>query len=288
MSLKTIEQFYEPPFVRKSNIKKADDSVALYDEWLINKKETVKKDIIDYNEDDCISTYQLRNFLIKYKPENINFFVKSEEEKEKKSKEKSWEITSSELIKDLKKILNKDQRTIVDDLIDLVGFHRREQKPEYHFFYDRLEKDHLELEDDKSCIGNCILKSNKPIIEEKSLIFKYEFSDQEYKIKKGDDAYSVFDNRSLGKVEEIRETSIDKNILIIRIGQIAFKKLGEMPSLISLGPKQPPDVGNKEKALNCFIKSVIKKEKNKFKCIHDLLTKSLPDIKKIKKRRGFN
>ena len=283
MSLKTIEQFYEPPFVRKSNIKKADDSVALYDEWLINKKETVKKDIIDYNEDDCISTYQLRNFLIKYKPENINFFVKSEEEKEKKSKEKSWEITSSELIKDLKKILNKDKRTIVDDLIDLVGFHRREQKPEYHFFYDRLEKDHLELEDDKSCIGNCVLKSNKPIIEEKSLIFKYEFSDQEYKIKKGDDAYSVFDNRSLGKVEEISETSIDKNILVIRIGQIAFKRLGEMPSLVSLGPKQPPGVGNKEKALNSFIKSVIKKEKNKFKCIHDLLTKSLPDIEGVKK-----
>ena len=198
--------------------------MVLYDEWLIKKKETVKKDIIDYNEDDCISTYQLRNFLIKYKPENINFFVKSEEEKEKKSKEKSWEITSSELIKDLKKILNKDKRTIVDDLIDLVGFHRREQKPEYHFFYDRLEKDHLELEDDKSCIGNCVLKSNKPIIEEKSLIFKYEFSDQEYKIKKGDDAYSFFDTRSLGKVEELSYTSMDKNILVIRIRKIAFKR----------------------------------------------------------------
>jgi hypothetical protein len=58
-----------------------------------------------------------------------------------------------------------------------------------------------------------------------------------------------------------------------------------MPSLISLGPKQPPGVGNKEKALNSFIKSVIKKEKNKFKCIHDLLTKSLPDIEGVKKVR---
>ena len=283
MSLKTIEQFYEPPFERKSNIKKADDSVALYDEWLISKKDNLMKDIIDYNEDDCISTYELRNFLIKYKPENIDFFTLINEEKEKKSKEKSWEKTSSELNDDLLKILVKNKKTIIDDLINLVGFHRREQKPEYHFFFDRLEKDHHELEDDNSCIGNCVLKSKKPIIEEKSLLFEYTFHDQEYKIKKGDDAYSIFDNRNIGKVEEINEISLDENNLVIRIGQRAFKGLSEMPSLISLGPKQPPSVANKEKALNSYIKSVIKKDKSKFKCINELLTKSLPDVSGVKK-----
>ena len=283
MSLKSIEQFFEPPFKRKSNIKKADDSVALYDEWLITKKENLKKDIIDYNEDDCKSTFELRKFLLKYKPENIEWFTISRDEKEKKSKEKSWEKTSSELIKDLSKDLVKNKKTIINDLIDLVGFHRREQKPEYWRFYDRLDEDHLKLEEDNSCIGCCVLKSNKPISEEKSLLFEYKFNDQEYKIKKGDDAYSIFDNRNIGKVEEINEISLNKNNLIIRIGQRAFKTLGEMPSIMSLGPKQPPSIANKEKALNSYIKSVIKKNKNKFKCITELLTKSLPDISGIKK-----
>tara|TARA_B100000787_G_scaffold165297_1_gene149017 strand:+ start:234 stop:3689 length:3456 start_codon:yes stop_codon:yes gene_type:complete len=288
MSLKTIEQFYDPPFVRKSNIKKADDSVALYDEWLISKKENLKKDIIDYNEDDCISTFELRNFLIKRKPDNIDFFKKTAEEIERKSKDKEWEKNSSDLINQLNQLLVKNEKTIINDLIDLVGFHRREQKPEWWRFYDRIDQvnndGHYILEDDNSCIGNCVLQSNEPIIEEKSLLFKYKFNDQDYKIKKGDDAYSISDNKNIGKIEDISEISSDNNILTIKIGQQAYKnRSNEMPPIVSLGPNSPPSVANKEKALNSYIKSVIKKDKKRFKCITDLITKSLPDINGIKK-----
>ena len=280
MSLKTLEQFYEPPFVRKADIKKADDSVALYDEWLITKKDALKKDIIDYNEEDCISTFHLRNFLINRKPEDIEWFGKTKEEIVKMSKEKEWEKESSHLIEDLTKLLDTNKKSIINDLIDLVGFHRREQKPEWWRFYERIEKDdHFSLEEDNACIGNCVLKSNKPTIDGKKLLFEYKFNDQDYKIKKGDDAYSIFENKNIGKVEDIAEISLNNNILTILIGEQAYKNRGsKMPSIMTLGPKSPPGIANKEKALNSYIKNIIKKDKIKFKCITELLTKSLPDI----------
>ena len=84
MSLKSIEKFYD--FKRKADIVKADDSVAKYDNWITTKNDKHKKDIISYNEEDCVSTYHLREFLVKNKPESIDWFVKPEEIKKEPSK----------------------------------------------------------------------------------------------------------------------------------------------------------------------------------------------------------
>jgi len=77
MSLKSIEKFYN--FKRTADIVKADDSVIKYDNWITTKNTKHKKDIISYNEEDCISTYELREFLVKNKPDSIDWFAKKEE-----------------------------------------------------------------------------------------------------------------------------------------------------------------------------------------------------------------
>ena len=77
ISLKTIETFYKKD--RKASIKSAAESVLLYHQWLIAKKENLKRDIINYNKDDCISTYELREFLIKERPKDMPWFSLSED-----------------------------------------------------------------------------------------------------------------------------------------------------------------------------------------------------------------
>ena len=87
MSLKSLEQFYK--FERKADIVKADDSIVKYDNWIATKNDKYKQDIINYNKEDCISTYELREFLIQKKPKNIEWFsLKTIEEKNKKEDEK--------------------------------------------------------------------------------------------------------------------------------------------------------------------------------------------------------
>ena len=82
MSLKSIEGvLYD--FERKGSVTKAEDSVKLYDFWLASKSDKIKKNIIEYNQEDCISTYLLREFLIKNKPESIEWFTVTEEVEKK-------------------------------------------------------------------------------------------------------------------------------------------------------------------------------------------------------------
>ena len=78
MSLKSIEEVLYN-FKRQGDVKKADDSVKLYDYWLTTKDEKTKNDIIEYNKEDCKSTFYLREFLVKNKPNSIDWFSIPEE-----------------------------------------------------------------------------------------------------------------------------------------------------------------------------------------------------------------
>ena len=65
LSLKTLEQFYRKD--RSAEIKTASESIRLFDIWSTSKNEKVRQNIIDYNEEDCISTSDLRDYLIENK-----------------------------------------------------------------------------------------------------------------------------------------------------------------------------------------------------------------------------
>ena len=214
MSLKSIEGVLYN-FQRKGDVKKAEDSVKLYDYWLTSKDEDTKKDIIEYNKEDCVSTYQLREFLIKNKPETINWYSITPENEKKSHDKKPWEEVEVELLKALdKKEIAKNPLT--ETIRNLVGFHRREQKPEWWEMYDRMDKTHDELEDDAECIGQCVLQSPKPEKVDKGYVFTYKFNDQDYKLKKDSSVYDAHMNTSIGKIEEIIEQSPNKNIVKIK------------------------------------------------------------------------
>ena len=85
MSLKSIEGVLYN-FNRKGDVKRAEDSVRLYDFWSATKDAKTKKDIIEYNEEDCISTFHLREFLVSNKPESIDWFFKKEKNRKEISK----------------------------------------------------------------------------------------------------------------------------------------------------------------------------------------------------------
>ena len=280
MSLKSIEGVLYN-FQRKGDVKKAEDSVKLYDYWLASKNEKTKKDIIEYNKEDCISTFHLREFLIKNKPESIEWYSITEEAEKKSHDKKTWEEVETELLESLdKKELAK--KPLTETIKNLVGFHRREQKPEWWEIFDRMEKTHDELEDDAECIGKCVLQSLKPEKVEKGVIFTYQFNDQDYKLKKGVSVYDAHMNSSIGKIEEIIEQSPDKNILKIKLGDKKYKSMIDMPSLVSFCRRGAPNIAVLEQALNRFVQDYISKKGSSYKCVLDLLHRGNPDLTKIK------
>ena len=77
--------------ILKGDVKKAEDSVKLYDYWLTSKDKKTKQNIIEYNEEDCKSTFYLREFLVQNKPESIEWYSLTEEAEKKSLDKKSWE-----------------------------------------------------------------------------------------------------------------------------------------------------------------------------------------------------
>ena len=279
LSLKTIEKFYREE--RSAKVKTADDSIRLFDDWCATNDQKLMKDIISYNEEDCVSTYDLREFLCKNKPDNIPDFSQSDEEKDMNSEFKDFEKREIDLINQLEKKRNKENTKIVDDLISLVGFHRREAKPDIWAYYDRMEKSPEELEDDPECIGNCIFI--KEIAEEnpKRRRFKYKFNDQNFKIKEGAYASDIFE-KGIGKIEKIEEIDENENFIEISIEKKRLALRNGMPKVANLGPPSSPKTGVISAALYKFIEDFSDNKKTKYKCIEDFLKNNYPDIKSLK------
>ena len=279
LSLKTIEKFYRKE--RSAKIKTADDSIRLFDDWCATNDQKLMKDIISYNEEDCVSTYDLREFLCKNKPDNIPDFSQSDEEKDMNSEFKDFEKREIDLINQLEKKRNKENTKMVDDLISLVGFHRREAKPDIWAYYDRMEKSPEELEDDPECIGNCIFI--KEIAEEnpKRRRFKYKFNDQNFKIKEGEYASDIFE-KGIGRIEKIEEIDENENFIEISIEKKRLALRNGMPKVANLGPPSSPRTGVISAALYKFIEDFSDNKKTKYKCIEDFLKNNYPDIKSLK------
>ena len=125
LSLKSLEKFYRKE--REANIKTAADSIRLYDNWCSTKDDKIRDDIIHYNEEDCVSTGDLRDFLLDKKPKNIPFFapkLEDDEEEEKTKVRKNpnkktvQEVEEEELLLIDKLNKSKNDKVILENLID--------------------------------------------------------------------------------------------------------------------------------------------------------------------------
>ena len=75
------------PGAREGEVKTAMGSVIYYERWRQEKDDSLLKQIADYNEDDCRSTYLLREWLLSCRPSEIDWFKSNEDKSEKKGEE---------------------------------------------------------------------------------------------------------------------------------------------------------------------------------------------------------
>ena len=285
LSLKSLEKFYRKE--REANIKTAADSIRLYDNWCSTNDEKVKEDIIHYNEEDCISTGDLRDFLLKNKPKDIPWFTpkSKEEDKDKEAKPKTnskkktiQEVEEEELVLIDKLANSKKDKVILDKLTDLVGFHRREAKPDNWRYYDRLDKTPELLEDDSECLANCIFKEEILDQEINKTKYIYEFETQNFKIKEGDAASELFEEINYGKVGKITEDEDEGNFV-----EVISNSKGKPPEIFTFKPGGSPPTDPIREALNKFLGEYSESKNFKYKCGLDILENNFPDVLKIKK-----
>jgi uncharacterized protein len=270
-SIKEIEKFYD--FKRSGEVKKANVSGDYYSEYIETKEQRLLDEIESYNKQDCHSTYDLRNWLVKIRPEDASWFVPAADEIE----DREFEVEMDETFEQLKNF-KTDDKNIKQIISDLLGFFRRETKPEWREYFERRYLTNEELVEDLDAIGD-LKKTGEPYTEKLSKIYTFTFDEQDYKLKKG---------TTVSVLNHLGDPEISSSATIVDLDQtkrtIKLKKgikSGTLDDNISIGPGKPRNITKLEASNYRFIRSYIKKE-NKFKAIFSILKKEIPNVKGIK------
>ncbi len=273
-SIKEIEKYYD--FKRVGDIKKGDVSEEYYIQWMETKNKKLLKEIEEYNKQDCISTYKLRNWLLKIRPEDTRGYIPEKEHIEIRPFE--------EILLKYQKKFNESKlknNPIVKLLSDVIGYYQREQKPSWRLFFDRKDLSDEELIDDRECIGNMKLISQ--FQDKRSIEYKFLFPEQEYKLKKGRSVIIANNNdpdRSdhAGTIKELDQIN---RSLVLRKGFSKEKK--QLPRTLSIGEKvmEHSRFDNLNKNIYNFCDNILENKKG-YEALKSFLNRDMPSIKGLK------
>ncbi len=241
--LKAIEKFYNVN--RTTDVKAGGDSIVQFERWLLDKTPSILTDIENYNRDDCRSTYLLREWLLKLRPEGLEFRAVKEPDAPchleyiptcKKCQTRQKEEREEKRRSDLERTLLAREDAAAQQLAHIVAYHRREDKPVWWAYFDRCENVDRLFEFDKEAIARLSLRDDVEPYKLKSgdrnLVYTYAFPDQQHKMKPGD----AHDPRTKAS-GEIIEIDDEQNLLY-------FKRSGSLDEaratteLIPTGPRR--------------------------------------------------
>jgi predicted RecB family nuclease len=219
-SIKKVERLYRPP--RVTDVATGTESIVQYARWIESgqprrwKESPILKDIRDYNEDDCSSTEGLLRWLKDVAEENNIFPFRScmAVDATVEPQELDPEIESEYEIVSKLRGRGDDISTV---LADVVGFHRREEKPMWWRMFDRADATPEELRDDAGCIEG-VEAVGSPNAQKQSQLQTYRFDpSQECKLACSERSRVMFSHNLRAKFN-LAELDVSAGRLTLKIG----------------------------------------------------------------------
>ncbi|MEO8358395.1 MAG: TM0106 family RecB-like putative nuclease [Vicinamibacteria bacterium] len=259
-SLKKIEALYMPH--REGPITKGGFSVVEYEQWLDDQDQAHLDSLAAYNQDDCVSTLLLRDWLEARRSEaerRAGDPMPRPELKEGDAPEATAaEIAASQVRFDkLRAGLSADE-TLRDAAANarwrlslLLDFHRREALPEWWRHFDLKKKSSIELVAETDAIGELTFERTVGTVKS-SNIFRYRFDpDQDQKFEAGKKVLDPATGDEAGSIHAIDpgEGSID----------LKRGKASAAPHPRALIPAKPMGTAPLEKALARLADDVIER-----------------------------
>jgi len=192
-SLKDIEALYMPK--RQDVIAEAGSSIVAYESWIEKREESILDAIAAYNEQDCSSTWRLREWLEDRRPEAEKKFAIAIPRPEPQVPEPSLELKEWE--RDIEELSSRltdgtpvapPRRERVASARWLLGqqlwWHRREQKSDWWGYYERLKMTGEELIADSESVGGLKYIGDSGTVKH-SLLHRYSMPPQDHKLVVG-------------------------------------------------------------------------------------------------------
>jgi uncharacterized protein len=175
-SIKNVEELYG--FERTADVSGGTESVKAFEQWLEVGDDALLDGIRAYNEEDCVSLYELHLWLLGQRPTDLPWCPTPE------AREPSEE--AAEQLAERQRV----QHELLDGaeegeprwlLAHLLGYHRAEEKPQWWEYFHHKELDPEELLEDRDTIGGLELVG-EPEPNKQSLVYTFAFPPQEHKI----------------------------------------------------------------------------------------------------------
>jgi uncharacterized protein len=243
-SLKNVEQFY---MARAAELRTGDDSILLYERWRLERDQAILDAIQEYNEEDCLSTYLLREWLLERKAEaEAEWGTEIAWRQPPDVREpKSEAIELREERDRLRTLLLERGEVLAARLLD---YHRREAKPVWWQFFARLERTSEELIEDAEAIGG--LEHLRELGERRH---SFRFPVQQHKLDRGDGVVDPATGKSAGSIEQLDDVA---GTLTLHL----TKKAEELPFPRALIPGGPYNTTCQQEALIRLAHSLVARD----------------------------
>jgi predicted RecB family nuclease len=262
-SIKSMEAFYGRK--RDGEVKTAGGSVVAYERWRETGDQQILDEIEDYNRVDCISTEELRNWLVSIRP-SAPWPVLGQDAAIKETEEDADTQTLRATL--AASSLPHDRQ---DMLFNLGVFHKREAKPAQWAVFESVGKDEDELIDDLDALAGLVAIGPATPIK-RSMARTYRFPQQETKLRGGKNAtVPVLD----GSPATVSIEEIDRTVREITV-KAGPAKAHLLTDRLTLHPSWPLDTDVIAAALRDMITDQC--GPLRFTAINDLLSRAVPRL----------
>lgn len=283
-SIKQVEEFYMD--AREQEVTEGGDSIVRFEEWLDTGEQSLLDTIEAYNEVDCLSTVKLHRWLLDRRAEAQETFGvaipwRPRTEPHEVSPEAmaildeiGWiEAALVEGLPDDLAEASKEQRARWL-MAQLLHYHRREEKPVWWAYFNRLEMSPEELVEDSEAIGELTEDPTEPpIVDKRSFIYTLRFGEQEHKLTAGGEIRDVETERGVDLVE------IDDAMGFVRIRRGQNRVDESLPAgLIPGGPYRTMEQRAALRRLGAEVVASGVDGPGEFRALRDILRRCPPRI----------
>jgi predicted RecB family nuclease len=211
-SIKYIEHFYGE--AREGDVKNAGASIVFYEKWKATGDDALLKAIEDYNRDDVVSTFELREWLRSIQPA-IEVSTGSEDVPVKPEKPKSAAALRAEaqmagyraqLVDNLPvdRLTWVDEQSVSELLFQMLEFQRRADKPVWWALFARQDALEDDLIEDVEVVA-CLDVERPSTLDGNGTRHHFTYPEQEFKLKTGSSCCVV------SNLKDVEEVVIDED-----------------------------------------------------------------------------
>jgi uncharacterized protein len=180
-SLKAVRQFFMVG-AGQGEVAGGAESMIEFQRWLDTGDSRILDAIERYNEEDCVSTLELHKWLLDRRQEAEHRFGVSIPFRALPARRDEPVETEPDEHVDLRRRLRVRGEAWTAILGHLLGYHRREAKPEWWAYFDRRKKSLDDLLDDTEAISHLEPVGDDPVPVFLSLVHTLRFPPQEFKL----------------------------------------------------------------------------------------------------------